>query len=308
MTMPTKSIAIVGGGLMGHGIAQVFASAGYLVRITDPVAEVRAQILSRIADTLNGSKDSHAVLTLIEVVDSLEPCVTDAGWVIEAAPEELELKQQLFADIERFAPADAVLASNTSVIPIGQIMQRVERKERALGTHWWNPPYLVPLVEVIRAAETSNAAVARTVSLLKAVGKAPVEVKKDVPGFVGNRLQHALWREAVALVAEGVCDAKTVDDVVKSSFGARLAVLGPLENADLVGIDLTRAIHSYVFPALDRAVIPSPYLDDLIGKGRLGFKTGSGFHNWTKEEQAALRDRLARHLKASFISPAAGQE
>src|SRR5208282_3716149 len=111
---------------------------------------------------------------------------------------------------------DAILASNTSVIPIGQIMSRVERRERALGTHWWNPPYLVPLVEVIRTAETSDEAVATTMALLKSVGKSPVEVKKDTPGFVGNRLQHALWREAIALIAEGVCDADTVDAVVKS--------------------------------------------------------------------------------------------
>ena len=204
-----------------------------------------------------------------------EPASADADWVFEAAPEQLELKQQIFAEVDRAAPRDAILASNTSVIPIGQIMSSVERKHRALGTHWWNPPYLVPLVEVVRTAETSDAAVAATMELLKSVGKAPVEVKKDVPGFVGNRLQHALWREAIALVAEGVCDAKTVDDVVKSSFGARLAVLGPLENADLVGTELTRSIHSYVLPALDRSTTPSPYLDRLIEEGRLGFKSGS---------------------------------
>jgi 3-hydroxybutyryl-CoA dehydrogenase len=187
-------------------------------------------------------------------------------------------------------------------------MARVERKNRALGTHWWNPPDLVPLVEVVRTAETSDTVLDATMALLRAIGKAPVEVKKDVPGFVGNRLQHALWREAIALVAEGVCDAKTVDDVVKSSFGARLAVLGPLENADLVGIDLTRAIHSYVLPALDRATTPSPYLDALIAKGRLGFKTGGGFRDWTGDEQAALRSRVAQHLKSSFGSRLGRQE
>jgi 3-hydroxybutyryl-CoA dehydrogenase len=153
---------------------------------------------------------------------------------------------------------------------------------------------------VIRTADTSDDAVAATIDLLRRVGKAPVEVRKDVPGFVGNRLQHALWREAIALVAEGVCDAKTVDDVVKSSFGARLAVLGPIENADLVGIDLTRAIHSYVLPALDRATEPSPYLDKLIGEGRLGFKSGRGFRDWPPEAQAALRRTVTDHLKASF--------
>jgi 3-hydroxyacyl-CoA dehydrogenase len=119
---------------------------------------------------------------------------------------------------------------------------------------------------------------------------------------------HALWREAIALVAEGVCDAKTVDDVVKASFGARLAVLGPLENADLVGVDLTKSIHSYVLPTLDRSTTPSPYLDRLIDEGRLGFKSGEGFHRWTPGQQQALRERVTKHLKASFGAPIAIEE
>ena len=302
MSMDAHRIAILGGGLMGHGIAQVFACAGHSVRLTDPSAEVRAAVLSRIRANLGDAGDAREALARVAVVETMEACVVDAEWVIEAAPENLELKQDLFAEVERFAPPGAILASNTSVIPIGRIMARVHNKARALGAHWWNPPYLVPLVEVIRAAETSDEAIARTMALLKAVGKAPVEVRKDVAGFVGNRLQHALWREAIALVAEGVCDAKTVDEVVKSSFGARLAVLGPLENADLVGIDLTRAIQSYVLPALDRSTEPSALLDKLIAEGRLGFKTGGGFRDWTEAEQAALRARLATHLRASFPS------
>jgi 3-hydroxybutyryl-CoA dehydrogenase len=301
MTMNAPRIAILGGGLMGHGIAQVFARAGHPVRIIDPIAETRDAILPRVAANLEDCPGSRDALGRIEVVPSLEACVPDASWVIEAAPENLGLKQELFTEIECCAPRTAILASNTSVIPIGQIMARVQDKARALGTHWWNPPFLVPLVDVIRAAETSDETTTRTIALLKSVGKAPVEVRKDVPGFVGNRLQHALWREAIALVAEGVCDAKTVDDVVKSSFGARLAVLGPLENADLFGLDLTHAIHGYFFPALDRATAPSAHLDDLIGRGRLGFKTGGGFRDWTEEEQAALRQRLTRHLQASFV-------
>lgn len=306
--MAPQRISILGGGLMGHGIALVFAAAGHDVKITDPIAEVREHVRDRISATLDELGAGRAALDRIALVDTLESCVADAQWVIEAAPEDLALKQRIFADIERAAPAEAILASNTSVIPIGQIMANITRKQRALGTHWWNPPYLVPLVEVVRTAETSDAAIASTMTLLKSVGKAPVEVKKDVPGFVGNRLQHALWREAIALVAEGVCDARTVDDVVKSSFGARLAVLGPLENADLVGIDLTRSIHGYVFPALDRATTPSPYLDRLIAEGRLGFKSGRGFSDWTAEQQAVLQGRLTQHLKATFGPTTARKE
>jgi 3-hydroxybutyryl-CoA dehydrogenase len=308
MTMTPQRIAILGGGLMGHGIAQVFACAGHRVVITDPSVEMRNRILDRIGGNIDDLGADRSALANVDVVDSLETCVADAGWVFEAAPEQLELKQQIFSEVDRAAPPDAILASNTSVIPIGQIMSRVERRHRALGTHWWNPPYLVPLVEVVRTTDTSNAAVAATIALLKSVGKAPVAVNKDVPGFVGNRLQHALWREAIALVAEGVCDAKTVDEVVKSSFGARLAVLGPLENADLVGTELTRSIHRYVLPALNRSTAPSPYLDQLIEQGRLGFKSGEGFHKWTEEQQAALRERVTKHLKASFSSPVSVRE
>jgi 3-hydroxybutyryl-CoA dehydrogenase len=238
----------------------------------------------------------------------LATAVADADFVIEAAPEDLALKQELFAEIEDAAKPAAVLASNTSVIPITSIMQRLRNKARALGTHWWNPPYLVPLVEVIRTVDTSDAAVSATLKLLASVGKTAVEVKKDVSGFIGNRLQHALWREAVALVADGVCDAKTVDDVVKASFGTRLAVLGPLENADLVGTDLTRSIHNYVLPALDRSTAASPYLDRLVEHGRLGFKSGEGFRKWTPEQQAALRERVTNHLRASFGAPVSAGE
>jgi 3-hydroxybutyryl-CoA dehydrogenase len=299
-----ERIAILGGGLMGHGIAQVFAGAGHQVRITDPFTEARARILPRIEANLDELGLDRAALANIEVAKTLESCVESADVVIEAAPENLELKQQIFSDVEKAAPTEAILASNTSVIPISKIMASVENKARALGTHWWNPPYLVPLVEVIRTKESSSSAIDATIDLLKRVGKSPVEVKKDVPGFVGNRLQHALWREAIALVAEEVCDAKTVDDVVKSSFGARLAVLGPIENADLVGVDLTRSIHSYVLPALDRATEPSPYLDKLIAEGRLGFKSGRGFRDWSIESQTALRAKVTQHLKASFGAPA----
>jgi 3-hydroxybutyryl-CoA dehydrogenase len=298
-----ERIAILGGGLMGHGIAQVFACAGRRVRITDPYTEARANILPRIETNLEELGLGRAPLANIEVVETLETCVEAADLVIEAAPENLELKQQIFSNVERAAPPNAILASNTSVIPIRKIMARVKNKTRALGAHWWNPPYLVPLVEVIRTAETSSTSVEMTIALLKSVGKSPVEVKKDVPGFVGNRLQHALWREAIALVAEEVCDAKTVDDVVKSGFGARLAVLGPIENADLVGVDLTRSIHAYVLPALDRSTDPSPYLDKLIAEGRLGFKSGRGFRDWPTESQVALRTKVTQHLKASFGAP-----
>ncbi len=178
-------------------------------------------------------------------------------------------------------------------------MARLRHPARALGTHWWNPPYLVPLVEVIRTPATSAAAVATMTTLLNAVGKTPVTVEKDVPGFVGNRLQHARsgarrWRSSSMVSAT----RETVDTVVKSSFGRRLAVLGPLENADLVGTDLTLAIHETVLPALDRTPGPLPVLRQLVADGKLGMKAGEGFRRWTPEQQVELRKRVFAHLKA----------
>jgi 3-hydroxybutyryl-CoA dehydrogenase len=226
----------------------------------------------------------------------LAEAVRDADYVVEAVLEDLPLKQKLFAEIERHVRPDTILASNTSVIPITAIMQGLARRERALGTHWWNPPFLVPLVEVIETEWTSAEAVCWTMKLHEAAGKTPAHVKKDVPGFIGNRLQHALWREAISLVEQGICDAQTVDSVVKASFGRRLPVLGPLENADLVGTDLTLAIHNT--PAIDSRPEPSSYLQKLVADKKLGFKSGEGFRQWSPDEQAALRAKLMNHLKS----------
>ena len=284
---------------MGHGIAQVFACAGHPVRVQDPSADVLATLDTRIRRNLRELGLDETAAGRVSGDARLEAVVADAEIIFEAGPENLALKQQLFAAIEAAAPVESVLASNTSVIPITQIMARLQHPARALGTHWWNPPYLVPLVEVIRTPATSAAAVATmTTTLLKAVGETPVTVEKDVPGFVGNRLQHALWREAIALVQHGVCDAETVDTVVKASFGRRLAVLGPLENADLVGTDLTLAIHETVLPDLDRTPGPLPVLRQLVADGKLGMKAGEGFRRWTPEQQVELRRRVFAHLKA----------
>jgi 3-hydroxybutyryl-CoA dehydrogenase len=296
MTKPR--IAVIGAGLMGHGIAQVFALAGHDVAITDSHAPTLASAKDRIFANLKDLGDDLAALERIHVFAPLNEAVAEADFIVEAVREDLGVKQKLFADVERIARGNAILASNTSVIPITAIMGGLENRDRALGTHWWNPPYLVPLVEVIATEWTRPAAIDFAMKLHTDVGKIPVHVKKDVPGFVGNRLQHALWREAISLVENDICDAETVDTVIKAAFGRRLAVLGPLENADLVGTDLTLAIHQTVLPAIDTRPGPSPYLEKLVAQGKLGMKSGEGFRTWTPEQQAELRARVLRHLKA----------
>ena len=291
-----RSIAVVGGGLMGAGIAQVFAVAGHRVTVFEPCAEIRSSVQSRVAETLRLYRQDESAASSIAVSGDLRQAVAGADFITEAAPEKLDLKRSIFADLVLMAPADAILASNTSVIPIHQIAAGLPTAERIIGTHWWNPAGLIPLVEVVQSTQTSAATVTATMLLLRSVGKAPAHITKDTPGFVANRLQHALWREAIAMLAEGICDAATLDACVKNSFGLRLAVLGPLENADLVGLDLTLDIHRTIIPELSRLDHPDPYLEARVAAGQLGFKTGAGFRTWTTEQIEMLRRQLAQHL------------
>lgn len=301
METASRNIAVIGAGLMGHGIALVMARAGHRVTIHDPVEAARAGVKARISESLRliGTEEANieAILARIVVCDTTQTAVQKAFAVFEAAPEKMELKQAIFADIERHAPEDAILASNTSVMPITKIMAGLQHRARALGTHWWNPPHLIPLVEVIRTEWTDETALETMMALLSEAGKTPVRVAKDVPGFIGNRLQHALWREAVSLVERGICDAASVDTVIKSCFGRRLSVLGPLENADLVGLDLTLDIHAQVLADLEARPGPSPLLEAMVDRGEFGMKSGRGFYAWTPEEASAVRTRVSDHLQ-----------
>lgn len=289
-------ISVVGAGAMGSGIAQVFALAGYPTTIYDAYESALGTVRERMRADLASRGADTAAVDEIAVVPDLAQAVGNAAFVFEAISERLDLKAALFARLCELTSASTVLASNTSVIPITHIAATSSDRSRILGTHWWNPPTLVPLVEVIETAEVAPEHVAATIALLQAVGKSAVHVRRDVTGFVGNRLQHALWREAIALVQAGVCDAATVDRVVKEGFGRRLAVLGPLENADLVGLDLTLDIHGVVLPDLDTTNEPQALLSEHVAAGRLGMKSGRGFYEWTPETSEAVRQRVRSHL------------
>ena len=237
---------------------------------------------TRILANLKDLGDDQSAVERVTPVADLADAVREADYVVEAVLEDLPLKQKLFAEIEQHVRPDTILASNTSVIPITEIMQGLQAA-RARARH----PLVEPAVPGAagRGDRARNGrspqAIDFTMKLHAAAGKKPAHVKKDVPGFIGNRLQHALWREAMSLVEHGICDAETVDNVIKAAFGRRLAVLGPLENADMVGTDLTLAIHKTVLPAIDSRPGPSPYLEKLVADGKLGFKSGEGFRKWT---------------------------
>jgi 3-hydroxybutyryl-CoA dehydrogenase len=300
-------VAVVGAGLMGSGIAACFAAAGHEVAVHDPVAESLSAAPERVAASLRamGVEASAEVRFEARPQDAL----AGAGFVFEAAPEDLRLKQEIFARLDAIAAPGCILASNSSAMRPTEIAARVEHPGRTVGTHWWNPPHLVPLVEVVRGERTSDETVERTFDLLAAVGKVPVRVDLDKPGFVGNRLQHALWREAFQLVDEGVCDAETIDTVVKSGFGPRLAALGPMENADLVGLELTLSIHDYLLPRLTPPSESSAGLRERIADGRTGMEAGEGWRRWPEGSRDMVQAEVSRHLREANAkrSPAAGR-
>jgi 3-hydroxybutyryl-CoA dehydrogenase len=294
--MSERKIGVVGAGLMGHGIAYLLAAAGHDVCVFEPVAASRASLPQRLHAIAALFGDDSAHLRRISAHDQLAPAVKDAAFVFEAAPERLSLKQRIFADLESAVAPDTILASNSSAIPSSDIGRNLKYRQRVIGAHFWNPPHLVPLVEVIENEKTSGEVVNKTMELLRHAGKTPVHVHRDIPGFVGNRLQHAMKREAIALIAAGICDAETIDIVVREGPGARMAVLGPMEQSDLVGLDLTLDIAEVLYAHLDRTPGPHPFLREKVKDGKLGMKTGEGLRTWTAESADAVRQRLSRFL------------
>lgn len=293
-----SNITVIGAGLMGHGIAHVLAAAGHPVKVFDRSADALASLSARLAKLCDLLGVDQSINERITAHKNLAESASGADFVIEAAAENLEIKQFIVAELEAVIDPSSIIASNTSALPITKIAAKASNPERIVGSHFWNPPHLVKLVEVVQAEKTSLKTINRTLALLSGAGHRAVHVRKDIPGFIGNRLQHALKREAIALVANGICDAETVDDVVKHGFGRRLAVLGPLEQSDLVGLPLTKAIHETLMPDLDCTNIVHPYLEQRIAEGHVGMASGEGFRSWTEEEANGLRERLNDFLIA----------
>jgi 3-hydroxybutyryl-CoA dehydrogenase len=300
-----KKIAIVGGGSMGHGCAMVFAAAGYpvgmysrrLETLEKGVEAMRNDLTFLAERGLGKVEDVDKTMALVSTTQDLAEAAADADFVLECVAEDMALKQDTFQKLDQMCKPDAILATNTSVMSPTEIASKSEKRDRIIGTHWWNPPFLIPLVEVVQTAETPEWVIDVTMELHRAIGKRPVHCKKDVPGFIANRLQHALWREALSIVERGIADAATVDESLKYGPGLRLPVLAPCENADMVGLDLTLSIHNYVLKHLEDSHEPSPLLKEKVAKGELGFKTGGvGYQTWTPEEQKALRSRLLTYL------------
>ena len=286
------NIAVLGAGRMGAAIAFVFAGSDHHVRLYEPDPSARDRANDRLRELAATLHRPHASDILIS--GDLNEVVRQADLIIEAAPEDTAIKRALFDELGGAVGPDVMVGTNTSSLPIESFAQGFPNPGRLVYAHFWNPPYAIPLVEVAPGPDTDKLAMDTVAGWLKGAGMAPVSLQRSVPGLIGNRLQHALKREAIALIADGVCDAATIDDVVKLGFGARMAVLGPLEQSDLVGLDLTLAIHESLMPTLDRTAGAHPYLIEKVDRGELGMDAGAGFRTWTPSSAKAVRDRLDR--------------
>jgi 3-hydroxybutyryl-CoA dehydrogenase len=300
----TEHIAVIGAGSMGYGIAQIFATNGNEVILydSDPavleeaVHHIRSNLIFLLNNKLFLAESIEPAMACIRQGSSLKETVTGARFVIEAVDDELRVKQSLFQEMERYSSPIAVLATSTLGLRVTEIAAGIQAKERVVGTCFWPPVYLNPLVEVVGGLDTLPDVIDYTCNLLKTAGKYPVMIKRDVPGLVGNRLQYALLREAMALVEDGIADPETVDEVVKKGFGSLLPVLGPLENADMNGLDTTYRLHAYISKFIKNTSIPSSLLENKLDAGELGFKSNQGFYSWDAASMKKRREDLYLHL------------
>ncbi len=298
-----KNVVICGAGMMGNMIALCFSSCpDFNVTVWNrrekPCKEVIKANLEQLRD--------KGIITDKEIEDRLSRITfvfpdkgeefKNADLVIECVAEVMETKQDLFAELEGICREDCIFATNTSVMSPTEIASKCKHRERIVGTHFWNPGHLIPLVEVVKTEDATVENVQLTMDALTKAGKKPIFCKKDVPGFVANRMQHALWREAISIVEHGIADPKTVDDAVKYSFGLRLPQLAPIENSDMVGTQLTYNIHSYVLKYLEDTHEPSPLLTQMLDEGKMGFSSGEGFMKWTEEDIAKSKKDLNEYL------------
>jgi len=302
---------VVGTGMMGPGIAVTLATGGIATCLVSRKSETADEGLLQ-AKALLSTLEKQGLLSSAQLATALQCLssstdvvaqVVNADFVVESIPEDLALKQHFFRQLAGAASRKTILASNTSGISISAIAEGCEHPERILTTHFWNPPYLMPLVEVVMGQHTAEPVAQQTLDILKRCGKTPVLVRKDTPGQLGNRLQHALVREAIHIIHAGIASVEDVDLAVKNGFGLRLPVWGVLEHADAVGLDLVKSVQDYVLPALRNENYADPLLTQKVQEGNLGAKSGQGFYDWTVRDMSAAKARrdefLVRFLRDS---------
>lgn len=300
MTAEHNSVAVIGGGTMGADIAASFVACGWTAHIVNPDDAMLKSLPRRLEAALHALGHAYAAEHFV-ISDRLEALPwPEVDIVIEAIPEKLDLKRQVFSQLEHLAQPDIPLCSNSSAIPIGKIGAGLRTQSRMVGTHYFMPAHLVPAVEVVCSKFTDKTVADRVSAILKSVGKVPVRVNLDIPGFLANRMQHALSREALSLVERGIATPEDVDNAVRYGFGFRYIAAGPLLQRDHAGLDIHNAAGTTIYPDLCNSPTTSPVMSDLVKAGHIGMKVKKGFYDWTDESIAKEKARYEAALAGAM--------
>jgi len=294
-------MAVIGSGVMGHGITEIYALNGYPITMMDindeylqkGMRQIRAELRTLVSNEFITERESEEALNRVSTTTSIEDAAQECDFVTEAVTENLKMKREVFAQLESHAPEDAILATNTSGLMITKIAQGLKRPDRVIGTHFSVPPHIVPGVEIIRGRKTSDQTFRISYDLMKKIGKVPFVVKKEIDGFLLNRLQLALGREAFYLVEKGVATIEDVDICLNSVLGLRWATVGPFRQMDSAGIDTACKVWKYILPSISNSRRIPKAITEKVAKGELGMKTRKGFYDYTKfkpEEVTIERD------------------
>jgi len=286
-----ERLSIVGSGIMGHSIALSASWSGLNVKVwgmnEQDIINAKTGLEDKLTALVNydifDEDEKSRIMKGITFTESLTECVSDATFVIEAIPEVLELKQEYFKQIDEICPEETIIGSNTSGLSATEIAKKTSNPSRTVVTHFWLPAHLMPLVEVVRGDHTSDKTVERSLSLLEAMNKKPILVKKDVLGSVGNRLQYAIFREAQYILSEGIASMEDIDAAIQYSLGRRFGVTGPFMTMDMGGLNTNASITSYLFEDLSSQKEIFTEMKELVDQGHYGPKTGKGFYEWTPE-------------------------
>lgn len=273
--------ALIGGGKMGADIAAVLAAGGWQVHLQEPSPAMRASLPQRFRAALRYLRAQRPAATRLHVYDSLDALPwPEPALVIEAVPEQLALKQDLFARIDALAPRRAILTTNTSSLPLAQVMAKVKHKDRVAILHWATPAYMAPLVEIVRGERTSGRTIRQINAWMRALGKLPVNLNRDVDGMIINRVQHAMMREALSLVDRGIATLEDIDLAVRYGFGFRYVACGPVRQRDLNGLVINHRAAEQIYPTLSNRRTPPRALASRVRKGHVGVAVGRGFYSW----------------------------
>jgi 3-hydroxybutyryl-CoA dehydrogenase len=302
-----EKLSIIGCGTMGHSIALAAAWAGIEVKVSgindEDIRRADQGLMNKLhvmtKNELFDEAEATEIRSRILLVTSLQEVVQDATFIIEAIPEVIEMKHKLYKELEQLVDEKVVIASNTSGFTPTTLAATATHPDRFIVTHFWNPGHLIPLVEVVKGKQTDQDTIDRAMALIKLMNKQPILIHKEIPGFIGNRLQYALFREAQALLDEGVATKEDIDAAVTYSIGRRLPITGPLMTADMGGLDVFSAISNYLFEDLSTAKKSGNVLMSLVNDGKLGDKSGEGFYEWddaTSKKVNAEREQTLIHF------------